>query len=96
MLTHITKLLKSKFHPEKLLVQDQSSLHDSHFKRDPGTVSHLKITIISDYFSGKSKVQRHRSIYELLETELKTSLHALSLTVLTPQEVQQEGLHEQE
>jgi BolA protein len=48
--------------------------------------THFKILVASSEFSGLSRVQRQRRIYDLLATELKTGLHALTLRALTPEE----------
>lgn len=46
-----------------------------------------QVTVISNAFSGKSTVQRHKLIYTLLNDVISTGrLHALSLKTLTPEE----------
>jgi BolA protein len=43
------------------------------------------VYIVSDLFSGKSKLQRHRIINELLHDDIKM-IHALSLSTKTSDE----------
>ena len=43
--------------------------------------SHWRITIRSEAFDGKSRVQRQRMINEVLVLELKNNIHALAMTV---------------
>lgn len=50
---------------------------------------HFTATVISPDFSGKSRIQAQKMVYATLGQCLKDgSLHALSLTALTPQEWQ--------
>ena len=43
-------------------------------------VEHIfKIKVISSFFKGKSKVEKHRIMHRILDYELKNGLHALTL-----------------
>lgn len=44
------------------------------------------VRVVSDTFSGKLLVARHRMIYQLLKEELDAGLHALQLNTKTPAE----------
>ena len=44
------------------------------------------MTIVAASFVGKSRVERQRLIYETLAEELRTRVHALSLTAKAPGE----------
>jgi BolA family transcriptional regulator, general stress-responsive regulator len=46
------------------------------------------VRLVSAAFEGLSRVERQRRIHAALEEELKSSVHALSLAVLTPAEAQ--------
>ncbi|KAG7098794.1 hypothetical protein E1B28_000699 [Marasmius oreades] len=50
--------------------------------------THFSIHIVSDAFQGKTTIQRHRMIYDLLVEELQQGLHSLSLKTKTPAEIQ--------
>ncbi len=53
-----------------------------------GGGDHLEAIVISPDFEGKSSVDRHRTIYAVLQQELSAeAIHALALTTRTPQEV---------
>jgi stress-induced morphogen len=52
-----------------------------------GTADHWKATIISTGFAGKSLLQRHRIVMAALEAEMKGPIHALTLDVKTPDEI---------
>ncbi|MFT6084048.1 MAG: BolA protein [Alphaproteobacteria bacterium] len=82
----LSDILSHKLNPQALIITNQSDKH-SHHSGDDGTgQTHYDVTIISDAFSGISKVNRHRMVTDLLQSEFDTGLHALSLTLKTPQE----------
>jgi len=52
-----------------------------------GTQNHYQASIVSPIFSGKSTIERHRLVNEILSTELNSGeVHALTLKTLTPEE----------
>jgi BolA family transcriptional regulator, general stress-responsive regulator len=72
--------------PIRLDVVNESELHAGH-RGSPGTgESHFRLLIISPKFAGRSRVDRHRMVNELLAGELKRGLHALALTTYAPGE----------
>jgi BolA protein len=72
--------------PTRLDVINESELHAGH-RNSPGTgESHFRILIVSETFAGKSRVERHRLVNELLAEELQGSIHALALSTLAPGE----------
>ena len=82
----IRRKLTDAFAPEALIVTDQSSHHAGHAGARPGGQTHFDVSIISEKFSGLSRVERQRRIYAALEAEFRAGLHALSLKALTPEE----------
>ena len=82
----ITKKLREAFSPESLEVQDESHLHEGHAGHRPGGETHFRVYIVSQAFSGKSRVERHRMINAALSAELAGSVHALALHVKSPGE----------
>jgi len=72
--------------PIRLDVINESELHAGH-RSSPGTGdSHFRVTVVSDKFSGVSRVQRHRLINELLAEELDGKIHALAVHAHAPGE----------
>ena len=49
-----------------------------------GDGDHYSATVTSKSFSGKTRVQQHKMVYDALEGKMGGVLHALSLTTLTP------------
>ncbi len=72
--------------PSRLDVINESELHAGH-RNSPGTgESHFRILIVSDAFAGKSRVERHRLVNDLLKEELAGGVHALALSTIAPGE----------
>jgi stress-induced morphogen len=82
----ITKKLRHAFAPETLEVVNDSDRHAGHAD-SPGTgESHFTIKVVSERFAGKSRVERHRMVNEVLAEELRGRIHALAISALTPEE----------
>ncbi|EKE09162.1 MAG: BolA/YrbA family protein [uncultured bacterium] len=55
-------------------------------KDSVGDSNHFAVTIISKTFSGKTKIEQHKMVYDALQGHMGTSLHALSLKTQIPTE----------
>jgi BolA protein len=75
----IFQKLSVKFSPQEIEVIDESSKHKGHAGHDPRGESHFHVRIVADAFRGKSRIERHRMVYEALEIEIKERVHALSI-----------------
>jgi BolA protein len=42
--------------------------------------------VVSPVFAGKSRLERHRMVNEVLAEELSGKIHALAITALAPEE----------
>lgn len=72
--------------PTRLDVVNESHLHAGHYS-SPGTgESHFRVLIVSEAFTGKSRVERHRIVNDLLSNELKNAVHALAIKACAPGE----------
>ncbi|MES0402498.1 MAG: BolA family protein [Hyphomicrobium sp.] len=72
--------------PTRLDVVNESHLHAGH-RSSPGTgESHFRVLIVSEDFTGKSRVERHRMVNDLLSDELKNAVHALAIKACAPGE----------
>ena len=54
-----------------------------------GGGDHYEAVVVSAAFAGKTKVARHRMVYSALQEAMEQRIHALALTTLTPQELDQ-------
>ncbi len=79
------KKLMAAFAPSTLAIENESHKHAHHrevLEGGPGAQTgetHFRIAIVADAFAGKSRIERHRMIYELLDAELKAGVHALAI-----------------
>jgi stress-induced morphogen len=82
----ITRKLQQAFAPETLEVVNDSHRHAGHAS-SPGTgESHFNIKVVSRSFAGKTRLERHRMVNEVLAEELAGNVHALAITALAPEE----------
>lgn len=70
--------------PLQFSLQDDSAKHAGHAGNTGG--SHFNLVIQSARFDGLSHVQRHRLIYDLLQLEMQTQIHALSIRAIASNE----------
>ena len=85
----IVQCLTAALSPQMLEVRDESHKHCGHGGWREEGETHSHITITTEAFSGKSRVERHRMVNALLAPEFSAGLHALSLTTRTPEEAAQ-------
>lgn len=81
----VQALLRDKLSAVDVQVIDESHLHAGHEGARSGG-KHLRVTVVSAAFEGKSLIQRHRLVNEVLAALLKQRIHALALTTKTPEE----------
>lgn len=85
----IKEKLGKELSPVELEVEDISYQHAGHagVRGSGDGETHFNVKIVSKEFEGKSLVKRHRLVYGLLQEELQSGLHALSIVAKTPSEV---------
>lgn len=64
---------------------DESHRHAGHAGARDGR-GHFRLRIVSDAFAGLRPLQRHQLVYRSLGELMRTDIHALSITALTPEE----------
>jgi BolA protein len=84
----IERKLGERFSPTWLEVTNESSKHSV----PPGSETHFKVVVVSDAFEGKALVERHRLVYAALDDEMRSGVHALTITSRTPAEWQKNGV----
>jgi len=75
----IAAKLKTGLEPSFLDVQDVSHQHAGHGGWREGGGTHFTVTIKARIINGKSRVQQHRMVNDLLADELANGVHALEL-----------------
>jgi BolA protein len=81
----IRAVVQDALRPVQLTIRDDSASHVGH--AGGGGKGHFKVLVVSELFSGMSRLQRHRLVHEALGELLETDIHALVLTTKTPEEV---------
>lgn len=79
-------VLRQAFAPTALRVVDDSARHAGHAGARPGGETHYSVLVVSAAFQGLSRVARSRAVHEALAAEFTGGLHALALTLRTPEE----------
>lgn len=78
--------LEAALAPSVLEIRDDSHRHAGHAGARPEGESHFRVTLVSPVFDGVGRVDRQRRVYQVLAQELSGPVHALALTVKTPDE----------
>ena len=82
----ITAALRGRFQSTLLRVTDDSGQHAGHAGAAPGGETHYSVLMISADFHGQTRLARSRAVHAALDDEFAGGLHALSLTLRTPDE----------
>ena len=77
---------------ERVDVVDESHLHHGHAGARPNGGTHFRLTVVAQAFAGRSRVERQRLVHDILAAELRSRVHALSLTTLAPDEATPSGV----
>ncbi len=78
--------LAADFAPLRLAVTDDSARHAGHAGAQPGGETHFSVLMVSAAFRAQSRVARSRAVHAALAAEFADGLHALALTLRTPEE----------
>jgi BolA family transcriptional regulator, general stress-responsive regulator len=82
----ITQLLQQHFAPSLLRVVDDSHRHAGHAGAAPGGQTHYSIQMVAAAFQGQTRIARSRAVHAVLDAEFAGGLHALALSLRTPEE----------
>lgn len=79
--------LQSALEASVVEIEDVSYQHAGHAGvKGDAKETHFNVRIVSPKFDGQSLVKRHRMVYAVLDEELKSGLHAVSIVAKSPQE----------
>jgi BolA protein len=84
----IEAVLRRDFDPSLFRLADDSARHAGHAGAAPGGETHFSLLLVADVFRGQSRVARSRAVHAALAAEFEAGLHALALTLRTPEEQQ--------
>lgn len=78
--------LRAAFTPTRLEIVDDSGRHVGHAGARPEGQTHYGVLVVSEAFRGMNRVARSRAVHRVLEQEFVGGMHALALTLRTPEE----------
>ena len=78
--------LTRAFSPTALHVVDESAHHAGHAGAGPNGETHYAVLLVSPAFRGMGRLARSRAVHAVLGAEFAAGMHALSLTLRTPEE----------
>ena len=67
---------------EEVLEECEATVEKARGEHDD---DHLRATVVSPAFDGKSLVDQHQLVYDALGEAMTTDIHALELTTRTPE-----------
>jgi BolA protein len=79
----IEQILMAAFKPVEILVKDQSHLHAGHAGAQEGK-GHFDVKLVSEQFTGQSRINRHRMVYDALGAFMESDIHALRIDAISP------------
>jgi len=82
----IATALRAAFPPAEVQVADDSHRHAGHAGARPEGETHYSVRVVSPAFAGMTRVARSRAAHDALASEFGSGLHALALTLKTPEE----------
>ena len=82
----IQDILRAKLSASKVEVLDQSQLHAGHKQAQESGGGHYTVIVVSEIFTGKKTLERHRLVYQTLAKEFQQEIHALSVRAYSLEE----------
>lgn len=75
--------LRDTLQPTALEVTDESAAHAGHTGANgSGWGTHFRVRIASPLFADKSRVARHRLVYDALQKYIDQGVHAIAIEIL--------------
>ena len=79
-LEEVKAKINNKLSPEHILLIDNSYLHTKHKSFDSNKF-HLKLIIKSEKLKNMEKIDAHKTIFSILNDEMKNKIHALEIKI---------------
>jgi BolA protein len=81
----IEQTLVVALQPSQLVVLDESAAHAGHSGANAeGHGTHFRVRIASAAFTGKTRIAKHRLVYDALQIFIDQGLHALAIEIIDP------------
>jgi stress-induced morphogen len=89
--TRLEAVLTQTFAPVLLRIEDDSSRHAGHAGAQPGGETHYSVLLVTTAFRDMNRLARSRAVHAALAAEFAEGMHALALTLRTPEEQARAG-----
>jgi BolA family transcriptional regulator, general stress-responsive regulator len=86
MKNKIALVLKTKLQASHVEVSDQSRFHAGHEEAKKTGGGHFSVLAVSEKFASKSRIERHKMVYDAVFAEFPKEVHALAVKAYTPDE----------
>lgn len=81
--TALQARLAERLQPTQLEVLDESAAHAGHSGAGPeGFGTHFRVRIASPAFTGRTRVAKHRLVYDALQDFIDQGVHAIAIEVV--------------
>ena len=81
--TAVQARLAERLQPTQLEVLDESAAHAGHSGAGPeGFGTHFRVRIASPAFTGRTRVAKHRLVYDALHDFIDQGVHAIAIEVV--------------
>ena len=81
----IEQTLLTTLQPTQLDVLDESAAHAGHAGANAeGHGTHFRVRIASPAFAGKTRIAKHRLVYDALQIFIGQGLHAQAIEIIDP------------
>lgn len=78
--SQMAQRLQDTLRPSALEVIDESGAHAGHAGANgTGFGTHFRVRIASPFFTGKTRVARHRLVYDALQDFIDQGVHAIAI-----------------
>ncbi len=81
----VEQRVRAAIDPVHLQILDESHRHRGHEGARSGG-SHYRLTVVSERFVGRSRLARHRMLYDAVGDAMNREIHAFALRTYTPEE----------
>jgi BolA protein len=79
----IAARLQATLSPQRISVEDDSARHAGHAGARGGA-GHFIVRIEAQAFAGRSRIERHRLVYQALADMMPGEIHALNIDARSP------------
>ena len=85
LIDEVKLLLDPVLKPSYIEIADESDLHIGHAGNTGG--AHLSLYVVSKTFINKTRIERHKLVYRILNGLIPSRIHAIKIQALNEEEI---------